>query len=422
MATAQLERLVERQNKLWNRMQDIQRGVEGDGTEDRDWTQEERDNWDAAEAELTGVSGDIERLERAARLEAVDWTKTHTEELEDNARTETPESAGEQRATKYESAFNRYLRSGMEHLDIEQRQLMIENQAEARAQGIGTTTAGGFLVPPGFRAVLSEAMKAYGGLMNYANVITTSTGQPLQWPATNDTGNPGSILGENTTIAEVDFTISQRLLGAWVYTSNLVLVSLQLLQDSAFDLDTWLPSRLGVRIGRAQANHFINGSGTTQPVGIVPTATVGATGATGETLTISYSDLINLEHSIDPAYRGPNCRYVMSDAMLKVLRKLTDQYGRPLWDPIPTVGFPATINGWPYVIDQAMPVPAANAKSLLFGDISLGYIIRQVLDVQAVRLSERYADALQVGFFAFARADAAPDDPGAVRVFQHSAT
>lgn len=419
MPTAQLERLVEKQNKLWTRMREIQTGVAGDGTNDRDWTQEERNNWDAAEVELTTVSGDIERLERAARLEATDWSIAHGRDSEDQR--ETTDSS-ETRDAKYATAFGKYLRFGSEQLDMEQRQLMTANQAEARAQGIGTTTAGGFLVPPGFRAVLSESLKAYGGLINYANVITTTTGQPLQWPATNDTGNVGSILSENTQISELDFTMSQRVLGAWVYTSGLVLVSLQLLQDSAFDLDTWLPSRLGTRIGRAVSNHFVNGTGSTQPVGLVPTAVVGATGITGETLTVAYTDLINLEHSVDPAYRGPNCRYVFSDTMLKVLRKLEDSYGRPLWDPIPAVGFPPTINGWPYVIDQAVPVPAANAKSIIFGDINAGYIIRQVLDVQAVRLQERYADYLQVGFFAFARFDAAPDDPGAVRVFQHSAT
>jgi HK97 family phage major capsid protein len=415
MATAQLERLVEKQNKVWNRMEEIRQAAE-DG--DRDWTTEERTNWDTAEADLTLVSADIERLERAAKLEATDWAAVHATDTENRV----IETTDEQQAEKYERAFNNYLRYGMPDLDNEQRSLLTANHAEIRAQGIGTTTAGGFLVPPGFRVVLSEVMKAYGGLLNHANVITTSTGQPLQWPFNDDTTNIGAILTENTQISAQDMVLGTRTLNAWVYTSKLVLVSLQLLQDSAFDLDTWLPSRLGTRIGRATAQHFINGTGTTQPVGIVTNATVGATGITGETLTIVYGDLINLEHSVDPAYRGPNCQYLMSDAALKMIRKLVDTMGRPLWVPIPAPGFPPTINGWPYTIDQAVPVPAANAKSILFGDFKLGYIIRQVLDIQAVRLSERYADLLQVGFFAYVRLDAAPDDPNAVRVFQHSAT
>ncbi|MCA1696559.1 MAG: phage major capsid protein, partial [Actinobacteria bacterium] len=89
---------------------------------------------------------------------------------------------------------------------------------------------------------------------------------------------------------------------------------------------------------------------------------------------------------------------------------------------VPAPGFPPTINGWPYVIDNSMPIPAANAKTILFGDIDAGFIVRQVLDLQMVRLSERFMDALQIGFFAFARFDARPDDPSAIKAYAQSAT
>lgn len=415
-----LKTLVEEQNKLWTRMQDIQRAAEEDG---RDWTAEERTNWDAANERLDVVSGDIDRLERSAKLESADYFRDNPGGA--TGEVETPEQVEEKRAKKYERAFGTYLRHGLERLEHEERQLLLQNQAspELRAQGVGTTTAGGFLVPPGYRTVLSETLKAYGGLINYANVIHTSTGNPLQWPTNDDTGNVGAILAENTSIgSSVDVTLGSRTLGAYVYTSKLVLVSLQLLQDSAFDLDTWLPKKLGQRLGRAVAAHLIAGTGTGQPTGITTNVTTGKTGLTGQTLTVIYDDLVDLEHSIDPAYRGPNCRYCMNDASLKVIRKLKDTTGRPLWVPVPAPGFPSTVNGWPYFIDQGMPVMAANAKSILFGDFNLGFIVRQVLDVQMVRLTERYMDFLQVGFFGFQRLDAAPDDPAAVKAYVNSAT
>lgn len=440
MADSALDRLVEKQNKIWTRMQELQTRSESD----TGWTEEDRANWDEAEKDLTTVSADIDRFQRAAKLERVDYTQV-PETRTPRQEIENPEAANEKRAKGYEQAFGEYMRGGMEQLDTEQRSLLMQNLVsgpEMRAQGIATTSAGGYLVPPGFRRVLQENLKAYGGLLNYANVITTDTGQPLQWPTVDETGNVGAILAENTQMSQAAVTFGTRTLGAYVYTSNLVLVSLQLLQDSAFDLNTWLPRALGTRIGRAVAAHLITGTGTGQPTGIVPNATVGKTGATGQTLTITYDDLIDLEHSVDPAYRVPgsaaygdvqgmdtdagsgrrSAMFVMSDAMLKIIRKLKDQQNRPLWVPVPAPGFPPTINGWPYVIDQGMPAPGANNKTLLFGDIDAGYIVRQVSGVQMVRLTERYADFLQVGFFGFSRLDAAPDDANAIRAYQHSAT
>ncbi len=412
-----LKTLVEEQNRLWTRMQEIQRVSED---EKRDWTAEERTNWDAAEKRLTEVSDDINRLNRSAQLDTVDRSQV----VPAGSTVATPEvPSDEARAASYEQAFGLFMRGGLEQLDGEQKRMLINNQQEIRAQGVATGAAGGFTVPPGFQARLSETMKAYGGIINHANVITTSTGNPLQWPTNDDTGNVGAILTENTQITEQDTTLASRTLGAYVYTSKLVRVSLQLLQDSAFNLDSWLPMKLGERIGRATAAHMVAGTGTGQPEGLLTNAIVGKIGATGQTTTVTYDDLVDLEHSIDPAYRlSSDTRYVMNDQTLKVIRKLKDTQNRPLWVPVPTVGMAATINGWPYTIDQGMPLPGAGAKSILFGDLKAGYLVRQVQDVQMVRLAERYMDFLQVGFFGFSRLDARPDDPSAVRVYQHSAT
>jgi HK97 family phage major capsid protein len=420
MADSALERLVEKQNKIWNRMQELQTRSESD----TGWTEEDRANWDEAEKDLTTVSADIERFQRAAKLERIDYTQVPETRAPGEA-LETPEAAIEERAKQYEDAFGNYMRGGMEQCSLEQRSMLMEHMSsgpEFRAQGIATSSAGGYTVPPGFRAVLVETLKAYGGLYNLANVINTDTGNPLQWPTNNDTTNVGAILSENTAISPADTTFGTRTIGAYVYTSLLVLVSLQLLQDSAFDLNNWLPRKLGERIGRATAAHFITGTGTGQPTGITVGVTVGKTTLAGQGTAIIYDDLVDLEHSIDPAYRNGDVRYLMNDATLKVIRKLKDTQGRPLWVPVPTPGFPATINGIPYTIDQGMPVPTLNTVGILFGNFKAGYIIRQVQGVQMVRLAERYMDALQVGFFGFSRLDARPDDPSAVAALKFNTT
>lgn len=416
MSTTHLERLVAEQNRVFARQQELQQRAED---ENRDWTAEERQNWDEANARLDVLEGDIARLEGAGRRDAVDFSSVVRAGSVGN---ETPEQSVEERnaaaADAYNRAFGTYMRHGMERLDADQRSLLIENRVTTDPQATNPGNVGGYLIPPGYRAVMTEALKAYGGLYNHANVIHTATGNPLQWPSNDDTANKGAILDENTAVTTVQVTWGTKSIGAFTYSSNQVLVSLQLLQDSAFDLDTWLPRKLGERLGRATADHFVTGTGTAQPEGILTNATAGVTAASG---SLSYDNLIDLEHSVDPAYRASNnCRWLFNDGTLAVIRKIKDGYGRPLWVPIPVPGMSATVNGQPYTIDQSMPGVGTGNKSVAFGDFHAGYLIRQVLDMQLARLAERYAEKLQVGYFAFMRLDAKVDDARAYSVLQHS--
>ncbi len=401
---------MERQNKIWHRMKEI---VDTAEAEDRDLSAAEQENWDAANAELTELEARHERSRRMTELDSVDHRQ-----IVATSGGAAPEA--EQRDAAYAEAFDRYVRGGMQNVTNEQRALLMD-EFRASPQGVSIPADGGYLVPPGYRTVMTETMKAFGGLLNHANVITTSDGRSLQWPTNDDTGNIGAILNENTQISEVGVTIGTRSVGAYLYTSKLVRASLQLLQDSAFPLDTWLPGKLGERIGRAAADDFINGTGTGEPTGILPGATNSGVSVTNanflaNTSGAGYDAIIGLEHSVDPAYRQlGNCRFLFNDATLATLRKFKDTQNRPLWQPVPVPGMPNTINGLPYTIDQAMPNVGATNRSILFGDFRAGYLVRQALDVQMVRLSERYADLLQIGFFGFMRLDATPDDAAAVR-------
>jgi HK97 family phage major capsid protein len=397
-------------------MQEIMEGSEGRVQ----LTDEERANWDAAEADLTRISGDLERLERMAHLGSVDRDQIIT--TSDQGDDQAAEDA------RYAQAFHRYMRYGMEGLETEDRQIlrgswsMLQERGGTRALGTVPDTAGGYLVPDEFRGVMTETMKAFGGLLNICTVITTDTGADLRWPTNDDTGNEGDLLSEGGTVPEQDMTVGERELGAYTFTSKLVRVNWQLLQDNAFDIESWLPRKLGERIGRGVARYLCTGTGVKQPQGLATGVRVGKTGASGQTTSITYDDTIDLEHSIDPAYRGANCRWAMCDSTLKVLRKLKDGDQRPLWVPVPAPGFAATINGYPYTIDNSLPVPAASAKSLFFGDFQAGYIVRQVRGVQSVRLNERYADQMQTGFFGYSRIDGMVDDGSAIAAYEHAAS
>ena len=150
-------------------------------------------------------------------------------------------------------------------------------------------------------------------------------------------------------------------------------------------------------------------------------ATLGTEGAAGQLDAVTYDDLVELEHSLDPAYReGGRCCFMFADATLKALKKLKDGQGRPLWLPGVDVKEPASILGYRYVINQAVPAMAAGAKSLLFGDFSK-YVIRDAMSITMRRFDDSaFAQKGQVGFLAFMRSGGVLTDAQAVKFFQHA--
>ncbi len=270
-----------------------------------------------------------------------------------------------------------------------------------------TTTTGGYTVADSTMGALEKALLAFGGMRTVSTVIRTDTGGPLPIPTSDDTSNKGAILGENVTVTELDITFGQLVLDAWKYSSKSVLASVEFLQDTSINAGEFIGNALGTRIARIQNDHFTTGTGS-QPNGIVTAATSSAvTFATATTVT--YDNIVDLIHSVDPAYRT-NGKFMFHDGALKMLKKVKilqysgDTVGVPLWQPSLVIGQPDLIHGYPYVINQSMTTPATTVKSILFGDFSK-YIIRDVRDVTLLRLDERYADAHSVGFLAFARSD-----------------
>ncbi len=179
---------------------------------------------------------------------------------------------------------------------------MEQRAGGSNAQATGLLTEGGYTVPEGFVNNLEIALKQYGGIRDVADVMRTMSGNDLPWPTVNDTTVKGSILGENVAITASDTTFGAVVFHAYKYTSGLVLVPVELMEDSAFNLADTLGNLLGIRIGRIQADHFTTGTGAAQPTGIITGATSGVTAASSS--AIAADDLYTLKHSVDPAYRN----------------------------------------------------------------------------------------------------------------------
>ena len=310
-------------------------------------------------------------------------------------------------AVEHARIINAYFRQGRSDMQPEDRR-MLGNYLNVLQTTSGG--AGGYLVPPAFRAGVVEAMKAYGGMRQVASVITTAEGQDLPFATNDDTGNVGEILAEGATASVLDASFGVRILKAHMFSSKVVRVSFQLLNDSAFPIDAFLTRIFATRIGRITNTYFTTGAGANEPSGILTDSTLGVTAAA--TGAVTYDEILDLIHSVDPVYRvGPGVGFMFHDTTLRELRQLKDGNGLPLWSDGTKAGEPSSLAGYGYTINQDMPTMATGNKSIVFGDMS-AYYIRDVDQFSVLRLEELYATSAQVGFLAFSRHDGGLIDAG----------
>ncbi len=401
---------------------------------EQEWTAEDEQAWAAANKDYDTVCRQIQMAERVAEIEA-----SREERVDDGGvvgrsiPVREPEKRDRRAPTTEDytvalQAWSR-ARTGLDLTDehreaVERCRVNLASDyfdvrldmrpnsqrvAEFRALSASTGSAGAYTIPEGFMPQLETALLAYGPMRQVADVIRTSGGETMPWPTTNDTGNTGSLLAENTAVSTTDPSFGVVNLGAYKFSSDLVKVPFELLQDSAFDMAAVLSTMLGERIARGQNAYFTTGTGSSQPQGIVTGATLGVTAASAT--AIAWTELDDLIHSVDPAYR-PQSAFMMHDNVALALRKLTDGEGRPVWAPAPNGALPDNLKGYPWYINQDMASSIATTnKTIIFGALKK-YKIRDVATIRLYQLKERYADYDQVAYIAFMRSDGALLDAG----------
>lgn len=402
--------------------------------ETTEWTPENDTRFKELERDIANIDTAIGVIERDLAL-----TNALLEPIERNAdRLGISEDEAAAQAKAEKEVFNAWLRGGVEGLSPEQREVYSQHRAsmpgkDGRPKATMSTTTdsqGGYTIAEGFGGELLLEMLAMGGVRQAATILPTATGNPLPWPTNDDTSNTGELLAQNVTATAQDLTFGVVPLDAWTYSSKYVTVPIELLQDNSINLEVVLRDLLSTRLGRITNTHYTTGSGTLRPSGIITRAASGVAGASGQLTTFILDNLVDLEHSVDPAYRNlPGTGFMMHDTSLRQIKKLLDGEGRPIWLPGLTSGEPSTILRYPYFINQDMAVPAANAKSLIFGNLKK-YMIRDVMAVELFRFTDSAFMLLHsVGFVAFMRTDGdlvaagcADDATTCVKYFKHAAS
>ena len=258
-------------------------------------------------------------------------------------------------------------------------------KAETRDLSKGTATAGGHVVPTSFSSQLMEHLiNASTIRQTNVTVLTTASGEDLVIPKTTS-HSTAAIVAEGAAIGESDPAFDKVTLQAYKY-GILIQVTRELVEDSGIDLLGYLARETGQAIGNASGAHFVTGTGSSQPLGVVPASTLGKTSAL--TAGASSDELVDLFHSVLPVYRS-RATWMFSDATAALIRKLKDGDNQYIWQPGLTAAMPDTLLGRPVAVDPAMPAPTTGLKSIVFGDLSR-YYIRDVASVKFER-SDDYA-------------------------------
>jgi HK97 family phage major capsid protein len=364
--------------------------------EGRSLNAEEQQKFDAMESDARSMMTQIETLERAAEMK---------KELAANA--EAREASPKQSRT---AVFGKYLKRGLAGLN-----------AEERAQLTTTGAAGGFLVPEGFSGVLDVATEFTGEVERLAKKLETASGNPLDYPTVNDTGNDAAIKAEGGNTTATDMTFGNVAFTSYNYTS-LVRVSKQLIDDAGFNLDSFLVEALGERIARATNIDFTTGDGTAGPKGIVDESTGSLEVATSGALVAQ--DILNLIHSIDPSYRNkPSFGLMCSGTIMAAIQKLGvgSSNDFPIFIPSMTAGEPDKLFGYNVYYNNDMDSDLAAAEKVLLAADFDKYVVRRAGGVNLIRLSERYMDEMEIGFLVSARRDGHAVDTRAIKALSGKA-
>jgi len=445
------------------------------------------------------LSGEIAALEELKRLGSInDAERRELKKCKKQLRKMTrPAEARDYRSdlprtkrTEEDRRYTAYLRN-------KSAQPEFRGAADANALSTAPNSAGvtagvtgydaGYMIPQGFWQQLTVALRAYGGIASQFRQVTTPTGNPMPWPTVDPTAIVGSYITEQNQLgfggdsAGTDYTFGQGMLNAWTIVSGVILASVQLINDSAFDVDGFVADRVGEAIGRKIAAEAVSGTGSSACLGLVTalnargsTGTVGSTppNATGGYITLAAAQKVNtfgyyggsaqtelqsnalspqsvlaMLQSVDSAYY-PNAKFYMHPNHAWNMRGVVDANGRPLLNfmngltaddvrggnyntnvPI------AQLMGFPVICDPNLSgtLTASTTGGPVFGDLSRAMVMRTVRGDASVsvldsahptvlRLQERYADYLQVGYIGYVRCDMRSNDIRAAVTVKCAAT
>ena len=394
-----MSKLIELREKRAKAWEDTKNFLESKRDESGIVSAEDTAIYEKMEAGVVALNVEIERLEKQQEMDARFRSKPDAPIL-NNPAANNPPMGGTPKTGRASDEYRVAFWNAMRGLPILTNDL-----------NIGTDSKGGYLVPDEFERTLIQALEEHNIMRQISRVIRTSSGD-LQIPVVATQGTAAWV-DEAGKIPFSDGTFGQVLLSAYKL-ATMIKVSHELLNDSAFPLESFIAQDFGRRIGVLEEEAFVTGNGTKKPTGVLQDAQVGKT--TASATAITFDDVMDLYHSLKSPYRN-KAVFVTNDLTVKALRKLKDSNGQYLWQPSLVAGTPDTVLGRPVYVSSFFPQIEAGAKVMAFGDFSY-YWIADRTGRTFERLNELFAQTDQVGFKATQRVDGKLILPEAVQVMQ----
>jgi HK97 family phage major capsid protein len=437
----ELKDLFDKKGKIVNEMQDAYRDVNKRGGVA---TPEERTKFEGWDKELTEIQEQVDFHQRAAKLDlakesavAVEIESQGNKEKKFNDKAtsaEKREAVAKAKKSGYTSlsdeersivdtdirdmkAFEKKLRG--RELNEEETRIVNSYRAEKRlgtGQSVGTTTAGGYTVPEGFQARIIEYMALVSELLNYASILRTENGAPIVMSINDDTSNTGELIGElsDLSTSSADLVFSAYTLSAYKMSSKMIAVSSELIADNGVNFLDYLAKKLAIRVGKVSNTYYTTGTGSSQPKGFLQTRGK----VTSSTSTFTQAELVDLQDSIDPAYRSSSSiAWSMHSNILSEIKQLALASDKPgaVWAPSYRDGEPDRILGKPYFFNQAMSSTSATGdKIVAYGDWSK-FIVRLVNDFTLKVSDQRYFELDKVAYVGIQRTDSFLENTAAVK-------
>ena len=379
----QILALREKRANLWNETKAF---LESHRAEDGTVSAEDNVTYEKMEADVVALGKEIDRLERQAAIDREMDQPTASPLV---SRPVAPSAQKQGRASdEYKTAFWGMIRN------------RVATPGVMNALQVGTDSEGGYLVPDEYERTLVQGLEEENVLRSLCTVIQTSSGdRKIPLVASHGTA---SWVDEEGTIPDSDDVFGQISIGAHK-VATMIKVSDELLQDSVFNIESYIAAEFARRIGAAEEEAFITGNGTGKPTGLLHATNGAGIGVTTNGNTPTADEIFDLIHSIKSVYRK-KAVFLLNDSTLKALRKLKDGQGQYLWQPGLKEGQPDTLLNYRLVTSPFMPEIDSGNKVILFGDFKSYWIAdRQGRSFQ--RLNELYAATGQVGFRATQRVD-----------------
>ncbi|MCL2604316.1 MAG: phage major capsid protein [Defluviitaleaceae bacterium] len=380
--------LREKRTKLWNQAQAFLDSRRVDGI----LSAADGEVFDKMETEIMDIGKQIERLERHRDL---------GDQM--NMPTSTP-------LHSKPSVYNRANHNNGEYTKAFWNAL--RGRGISNVLSVGEDTSGGYLVPEEFANELIIALEEQNIFRQIARIVRTSSDK-LKVPVATAVGT-ASWIDENEVIPESESTFSQITLNAYKL-GTMMRSSTELVEDSAFNIQSYIAQEFARRIGSREEEAFCLGDGTGKPTGIFG-GTGGAQEGASATTTINFDNMIDLFYSLKPPYRN-RAVFLVNDSTMKVLRKIKSGDGQYIWQPSVKEKTPDTILGRPVYVSPYAPEMAEDAYPVAFGDFNY-YWIADRRDIRFRVLNELYAERDQIGFFATERIDGKLILPEAIKLLK----